>query len=107
MGWTHTKQSLLLADIKRRCKNSGEPFDLDISDIVVPEFCPAIGLRLDWNAGLRADNLPSMDKVVPALGYIKGNVRMISFRANRLKNNASLVELQGIISYIKTHQPYQ
>ncbi len=103
MGFAHTKESHLLADVKRRAKKSNEPFNLDIDDIDVPEFCPALGLRLDWEAGLRADNLPSLDKVIPKLGYIKGNVRMISFRANRLKNNATLSDIQGILSYMKDH----
>lgn len=100
-SFTHTKQSLLLADVRRRARNAGEPCDLTIDDLIAPEFCPALGIRLDWEAGVRADNLPSVDKIDPAGGYMRGNVAIISFRANRLKNNATLAEVEGIARYMR------
>lgn len=103
MGFKHTRQSRLLGDVKRRAKVAGEPCDLEIADLETPDFCPALGIPLDWNAGVRADNLPSIDKVRPELGYTKGNVRMISYRANRLKSDASAEDIEGILRYIKTH----
>lgn len=102
MGFVHTKQSLLLADIRRRAKAAGYECDLEIADLDAPALCPAIGIPLDWHAGVRADGLPSVDKINPAGGYVKGNVAVISFRANRLKNNATLAEVEGIARYMRS-----
>lgn len=41
---------------------------------------------------------PSIDKIIPALGYVPGNVMVISLRANTLKNNATLAELQTLVA---------
>lgn len=101
MGFVHTKQSLLLADIRRRAKLAGYECNLTVEDLDAPAFCPAIGIRLDWHAGIRADALPSVDKIDPAGGYVRGNVAIISLRANRLKNNATLAEVEGIARYIR------
>jgi hypothetical protein len=83
---------------KRRAKVESLPFDIEVSDIVIPAVCPVLGKPFvigdpDWT--------PSLDKVIPELGYVKGNVYVISNRANRLKNDATLAELQEIVSYIQ------
>ena len=44
---------------------------------------------------------PSLDRIIPSLGYVKGNIRVISFRANTLKNNATLSELELILEDAK------
>lgn len=103
-GWRRTRETVLLADAKRRAKDAGLPFNLDIGDVFVPAICPALGIPLSWDAGPRGDGLPSIDRIKPDLGYIKGNVAIISYRANRLKNNATLAEIEGIVRYMKAHQ---
>jgi hypothetical protein len=47
------------------------------------------------------DSSPSLDRLVPALGYVIGNIHVISNRANTLKNNASIKELECVIEYMK------
>jgi len=49
------------------------------------------------------DNVPSVDRIDPTKGYIKGNVEVISWRANHLKNNATVEELEAIVNYMKLH----
>ncbi len=49
----------------------------------------------------RGNNYSTLDRVVPSLGYVKGNVRVISFRANRLKNNATIDEIRAILAYME------
>jgi hypothetical protein len=71
-------------------------------DIQIPEFCPALGIKLEWNTGRRASanrTSPSLDRVKPELGYVKGNVVVVSNRANHLRNNATAEELRRVAEY--------
>jgi hypothetical protein len=87
----------LLSAAKQRARRGGLAFDIEVTDIVVPERCPLLGLRLVPFGGKRTDATPSLDRVDPATGYVKGNVWVISWRANRLKNNATFQELEAIV----------
>lgn len=91
----------LLADARKRAKNRGLEFNICIDDVVIPEFCPVFGYRLEVGDGKRQDNSPSIDRINNSLGYIKGNVRIISFRANALKNNGTIEEFEKIIEYME------
>lgn len=98
------KRSYLLA-AKKRAREQGVPFDLEESDIVFPDVCPVLGipvflLRTD-GPRKRTDNTPSLDRVIPSLGYVKGNVHVISWRANRLKNDATMDELRKLLNYME------
>lgn len=79
------------------------PFDLTIEDIVVPEYCPVLGIKLEFGlAGRgRSNSAPSVDRLIPEKGYVKGNIRVISMRANWLKSNGTLNEFAQIIDYMK------
>lgn len=91
-----TKQ--ILSRLKFRAKSQGIPFDLDETDIVIPDVCPVLGIALVWNQGKGYHpNSPSVDKITPTKGYIKGNVRVISARANLLKNDATVEELTAVL----------
>lgn len=84
---------------KSRAKKLGIAFNIVASDIVLVEVCPVLGIKIDYDTrqtGYRSD-APSIDRIKPELGYTKGNVRVISARANMLKNNASLAELRLIL----------
>lgn len=88
---------------KRRAKEQGVPFTITYDDIVFPEFCPVFGVKLERGAGRPGPNSPSLDRIIPELGYVPGNVCVISHRANTIKNNATISELQQVIEYIKTY----
>lgn len=90
----------ILKSIKTRALKKGLPFDLKVSDIVIPEVCPVLGIPLKWGDGLQ-DCTPSVDRVIPELGYIKGNCNVISMRANRLKSNATIEQFKAIIAYVE------
>ena len=92
-------QQRILSRIKSRAKKKNIPFDLEKDDIQVPTHCPILGLLLilsNQGSGYHVDS-PSVDRIDPTLGYMKGNVRVISARANLLKNNASSHELQLVV----------
>jgi hypothetical protein len=84
---------------KHHALKVGVPFSIEVSDISIPKFCPVLGIALE-NAENR-DNRPSLDRVVCELGYVPGNVQVISQRANRIKSDATVEELTKILEYIK------
>lgn len=88
-------------EAKKRAKNKNLDFNIEISDIFIPEICPVLDIPLFLIDGKRTDNSPSLDKINNSKGYIKGNIKVISFRANALKNNATVEELEAIVKYMK------
>lgn len=51
------------------------------------------------NVGKPEDNSPTLDRIIPELGYVKNNIIVISFRANRIKCNATIDELKKITNF--------
>lgn len=92
----------ILYSAKQRARVYNLPFDLILSDIVIPEYCPVLNIKLSINkkTGNR-DSSPSLDRVIPEKGYVKENVVIISLRANRIKNNANLEELKQIVNWLE------
>lgn len=85
---------------KVRSEKLGIPFDITVKDLDVPDVCPIFGTPLVWTNKLSNDT-PSMDRLVPSKGYVKGNVTFISMRANRLKSDASVEDLEKILQWMK------
>ena len=95
----------ILHSAKTRAKEKGWEFNLDESDIIIPKICPILEIDLlPGGVGKQTFNSPSIDRIDSTKGYIKGNIRIISLRANMMKNDASLQELQkfnkNIINYM-------
>lgn len=89
----------ILARVKSRAKKLTIPFNLEESDISIPDFCPVLGIKLvllNQGSGYHVDS-PSLDRIDPKMGYTKGNVRVISARANLLKNDATAEELRLVL----------
>jgi len=96
----------LLSSAKHRAKKENVPFNLSADDFDIPSHCPVLGIELKYNIGIGGfrDNSPSLDKRIPELGYVKGNISIMSFRANRIKNNATLEEIEKIHEWLKGKQ---
>jgi hypothetical protein len=47
-----------------------------------------------------SDSSPSIDRLVPALGYVPGNVALLCWRCNNLKRNATAAELRRISDWM-------
>lgn len=83
-------------------KKKNLPFDLEPSDLVIPEVCPVFGFPLKINASTHnKDDSPSIDRIDPTKGYTKGNVVVISQKANRIKNDATLEEIGQVYFWLK------
>lgn len=90
-------KSHLLRGAKLRAQKKNLPFDLSIEDIVIPEICPVLGIEIKRSeTGIVSPNSASIDRIIPEKGYVRGNIRIISYRANMLKNNATFDEIVKI-----------
>ena len=86
---------------KRKSMHKNIPFDLSANDIHIPAVCPVLGIPIFVGSGIFCDNSPSLDRRVPSIGYVRGNVEVISYRANRIKNDAILEELEKLVEWLK------
>jgi hypothetical protein len=92
-------EAAMLARASARAQKRGIPFSISLADVVFPARCPVLGIELGaGSAGKPLDSSPSLDRIVPPLGYVPGNVRVISFRANRLKCDAAVEELRLVLA---------
>lgn len=78
---------------RQRAARRGLPFNLRVGDVIVPTVCPALGLPIVIGQ-MRSPSSPSLDRIQPGLGYIRGNTRVISDKANRLKG---ALDVEGLI----------
>jgi hypothetical protein len=92
--------SMMINRARKRAERDDLPFTITEADIVVPDRCPVLGIRLKLTHGPQTDASASLDKIVPELGYVPGNVRVISTRANTLKSNGTADEHAAIAAYI-------
>jgi hypothetical protein len=87
---------------KRRAKAQGVAFDLKLEDIVIPKICPALGIEIVPHRGKGASpHSPTIDRIIPSLGYVRRNIEVISHRANAIKNNASIEELGQVLGHVR------
>lgn len=88
---------------RQNAKNSKWGWDLSFHDIEWNTVCPIFGVEIDWFAEKANPFSPSYDRVDPKLGYVKGNVIIISLRANVIKNNGTAEEHRLIADYMDNH----
>jgi len=88
---------------KARAAKAGVPFNITPEDIVIPQLCPVLQIPLIVGQSQASDNSPSLDRVIPLLGYVRGNILVISNRANRIKNNATIPELRAVASFFEAY----
>lgn len=91
----------LIRRLSSRCSRNDVEFNLTVEDIVIPKKCPVLGIELKKTIGngARTDNTPSIDRVDNDRGYVKDNIIIVSWRANRLKSDATPEELRRIAKF--------
>ena len=87
--------------LRKRQNNSRWEWEISPQDINWPTHCPILGLELDYFAEKRQENSPSFDRIDSTKGYIKGNIQILSWRANRIKNDGTAEEHLLIATYMK------
>jgi len=93
---------MVLGRCKERAKNKGIEFNITIEDIIVPKYCPILNIELKpFNKQGGSYNSPSIDRIDNSKGYIKGNIQVISKRANMIKTDATLEEILLVAEYLK------
>lgn len=95
----------LFSTAKSRAARSGVPFTISIEDVrgMWPEDgrCPALGIVLSKGPGVPHDASPTLDRMNSAWGYEKGNVAVLSHRANRAKGALTASELESIARWMR------
>lgn len=92
-------------ELRNKCKSKSLAFNL------TPEYltsiwsgrCPVLGYTLSFETHRGCDEAPELDQFHPKLGYTEGNVAWISRRANRIKNDATLEEIENLYIWMGDH----
>lgn len=94
-------EKYLLLSAKERAKKFNRAFDLTEDDIHIPETCPIFGTPLIKTGRNGQESSPSIDRIDNNLGYVKGNIVIVSTKANRIKSDATLDELIKLVNFYK------
>jgi hypothetical protein len=86
---------------KNRARIKKIPFTIIKKDLFIPTHCPILGIPLQKNKNISSDNSPSLDRIIPELGYVPGNILVMSKRANTIKSNGTLDEHEKIVKFLK------
>lgn len=88
-----------IVQLRAKAKKQNLEFDIDADDLVLPETCPVFGIPLIKSTGRLSNNSPSVDRIDPAKGYVKGNVVVVSNKANSIKRDATIDELKKMVDF--------
>lgn len=100
-GLYKTVEYRLYYTIKSRAEIKGLLFDLELSDIKIPDTCPCLGIPIRRGVGKIEDGSPSVDRLDSTKGYTKDNIWIISNKANRSKNSCTLSELESLADALR------
>lgn len=95
-------KSLFFSRKKQNSKRGKHEFTVKFTDINWVDVCPILGIEIDWMNTKRGENSPSLDRTDSTKGYIPGNVQVVSWRANRIKNDGTAEEHFMIGNYLKS-----
>lgn len=96
-GKADSHEAELLFRSRSRARKKGFEHNIELDDIVIPETCPLLGISLYKGSESVGPNSPTLDRIDSSQGYVKGNVWVISYRANTIKNDATIEELELIV----------
>jgi hypothetical protein len=93
----------MLFKARTRAKEKNMEFSISINDLSIPDLCPLLEIPIVWDVatGAATPNSPSLDRIDNTKGYVKGNVWVISMRANFIKASATPEELEKLATNLK------
>ena len=96
----------LIFAFKKRAKTQKVPFDLTVEDIRdllknAGNICPVLGVKMTISELGSGDTnySPSFDRIYPKKGYVKGNIVIVSNKANRIKTDATVDEIRKVADF--------
>lgn len=100
-----TAMQTRLGGYKYTAKKQNVPFKLTIKylESIKTDVCPIFKTAFEWQrfgSGCKTGASPTLDRIIPELGYIEGNVVWISDLANRIKSNATEKELYAVADWL-------
>ena len=102
--------STYLRNARSRARRDNVPFSLTKEYLlsIATDECPIFHTPFEWGVsglgkGNTKDNCPTLDRILPELGYVEGNVAFLSHRANRIKDNGTMQEHYAIADWIWNH----
>jgi hypothetical protein len=98
--FTNDPQHYLWYVARTRSRQNGIEFTIVKEDIIIPDICPILGCKLTKGNGY-LPNAMSLDRIDNTRGYVPGNVRVISRKANLMKSDLTMDILEKLIKYIK------
>lgn len=103
-NWYRTNPvARLLHGAKMRAREKGWKFDLEPEDISpLPAVCPVLGIKLRAAGKPRDYSAYSLDRIDNAKGYVRGNVAVMSYLANRLKNDGTAEQHEKIAAWLRS-----
>ena len=103
-GQSKTVRYRMFLSAKRRAKKHSVPFNLDFSKFPeIPDKCPVLGIPLNKSPKGKIGpkfNSPTLDRIKPEMGYVEGNIQIISHRANTIKSDATVEEILKVADYV-------
>lgn len=90
---------------KDRADKKGLEFNIEESDILIPTVCPLLNIPIEFGTKEDYNSSPSLDRIDNTKGYIKGNIWVISKKANTMKNSATLKELHTFCTNMLRYSP--
>jgi hypothetical protein len=85
---------------QKKANNFKHEWTIDFGELEFPSHCPLLGIELDYFAQRSQENSVSFDRIDSSKGYVKGNVIICSWRANRIKNDGTAEEHKKIYEFL-------
>lgn len=94
LSYQKTEPALkLFRQAKQRSDRKLIDFNIDVSDIIIPEVCPLLNVPFIIGTNYDYEYTHSIDRIDTTRGYVKGNVWVVSKKANSMKNSGTIQEL--------------
>jgi hypothetical protein len=107
-GLSGTNEYYIWVGVKQRARENNLPFDLTVEFVVGAlkrtKLCPICGVAMHHAKGCGSPTSPSIDRLVPALGYTKGNVNVICRACNLIKGTATPERLRQVADWIESRK---